>query len=175
LELDKTNVLANAALTSIQFYDGDPEFMRTAERTLALDPGNWDALGVFGILLTAYGDSTRGLELVERASKLSPQPHGMLRLAHVFASLRANEPCNALVEAKQLDADKWFIAHMLTAAAAGSCGDAAAAAAARDRLLAVAPAFEAHAVRMVELWRFDAPLREATLAGLRNAGLDLRE
>jgi hypothetical protein len=128
-----------------------------------------------GILLTAYGDSTRGLELVERARELSPQPQGIFRLAHVFASLRENEPCKALGEAKQLDADKWFIAHMLTAAAAGLCGDAAAAAAARDRLLAVAPSFDAHAVRLVELWRFDPPLRDATLTGLRKAGLELDE
>jgi TolB-like protein len=175
LELDPTNVLANAALTSIQFYGGDPEFVRSAERTLALDPGNWDTIGVMGILLTAYGDSTRGLELVERARELSPQPQGIFRLAHVFASLRENEPCKALGEAQQLDADKWFIAHMLTAAAAGSCGDATAAAAARDRLLAVAPSFEAHAVRLVELWRFDASLRDATLTGLRKAGLELDE
>ena len=38
LELDSTNVLANAALTRVQYYSGDPAFVATAEKTLALDP-----------------------------------------------------------------------------------------------------------------------------------------
>jgi len=76
LELDPTNVLANAALARYQYYDGDPEFERTAERTLALDPDNPEMIGLLGILLTAHGDSTRGLELVARAIELSPQPRG---------------------------------------------------------------------------------------------------
>ena len=139
LELDGTNVLANAALTRYQYYAGDPEFVQSAERTLALDPNNPEMLGLFGILLTAYGDSTHGLELVARAHRLSPQPRPVFNLAHVFADLQDDEPCEALAHAQQMDANKWFIAHMVTAAAAGLCGDDAAAAEARTRLLAVEP------------------------------------
>jgi len=173
LELDSTNVLANAALTRLLYYSGDPEFMRSAERMLELDPNNPEILGLFGILLTAYGDTTHGLELVDRAWRLSPQPRGIFNLAHVFADLPGNEPCSALAQAKELDADKWFIAHMVTAAAAGLCGDVEAANEARERLLAIEPSFEAHAVDLVEIWRFDPRLRDAILAGLQQAGLDL--
>jgi hypothetical protein len=173
LELDGTNVLANAALTRFQYYDGDPEFVRTAERTIALDPDNPELLGLFGILLTAYGDATHGLELVARARELSPQPRGPLYLANAFAHLQEGQPCMALDDARQMQASKWFIAHMVTAAAAGLCGETAAAAEAHDRLLAVEPAFEAHAVALVEIWRFDPRLRDAILNGLRAAGLDL--
>jgi len=74
-----------------------------------------------------------------------------------------------------MEANKWFIAHMVTASAAGLCGDEAAAAAARDRLLAVAPSFEAEAVGLVDLWRFNAPLRDAVLRGLQAAGLELQQ
>jgi hypothetical protein len=173
LELDPENVLANAALTRYQYYDGDPEFPRTAERTLALDPDNPEMLGSFGILLTAYGDSRHGLELVARARELSPQPRGVFNLARVFADLQDGKPCEALTQARALDANKWFIAHMVTAAAAGLCGDAPAAAEARARLLAATPSFDEEAVGLVDLWRFNPPLRDAVLDGLRAAGLDL--
>jgi TolB-like protein len=177
LELDGTSTLANAALTRYQYYAGDPEFVRTAERTLALAPNtnNPEMLGLFGILLTAYGDSTRGLELVARAAKLSPPPRGgVLNLARVFADLQDGKPCEALAEARAMKADKWFIAHMVTAAAAGLCGDDKAAAEARERLLTVTPSFEAEAVGLVDLWRFNPPLRDAVLDGLQAAGLELR-
>ena len=99
----------------------------------------------------------------------------MFNLAQVFADLPSDDPCKALAEAKKLDADKWFIAQMVTAAAAGLCGDDEAAEHARGRLLAVEPSFEAHAVDLVELWRFDPRLRDALLTGLQKAGLDLGE
>jgi hypothetical protein len=175
IELDATNVLANTALTRYQYYDGDPEFPRTVERTLALDPDNPENLGLFGILLTAYGDSKQGLELVARARELAPQSRGAFNLAGVLAHLQENEPCEALVQARALDADKWFIAHMVTAAAAGLCGDVAAAAEARSRLLAVTPGFDEEAVGLVDLWRYNPPLREAVLDGLRAAGLALQD
>ncbi len=173
LELDGTNILANAALTRYQYYAGDPNFVQTAERTLSLDPNNPEMLGLLGILLTAHGDSTHGLELVARALELSPQPRNVFNLARVFAALQEGDPCEAQAQAQRLDANKWFIAHMVAAASAGLCGDTAAAIEARDRLLAVEPSFEAHAVGLVELWRFDPRLRAAILAGLRKAGLEL--
>ena len=174
LELDSANTLANAALTRYQYYAGDPEFVRTAERTLALDPNNPEMLGLLGILLTAYGDSTRGLELVARAAELTPAPRGgVLELARVFADLQDGKPCEALAEARAMETTKWFIAHMVTAAAAGLCGDDKAAADARERLLTVTPKFETEAVGLVDLWRFNPPLRDAVLDGLQAAGLEL--
>jgi adenylate cyclase len=175
LELDAKNVFANAALTRYQYYAGDPEFAHNVERTLALDPNNPELLSLFGILLAAYGDSARGLELVERALAMSPQPRGVLYLAHVFAHLQNGQPCEALAQSKRMNANKWFIAHMVAAAAAGLCGDTAAATEARNRLLAAEPSFEMHAVGLVELWRFEPRLREAVISGLRNAGFDLDE
>ena len=173
LELGSGNVSANAALARYQYYVGDPEFARTAERTLALDPNNPETLGLFGILLTAYGDSTHGLELVARAAERSPQAHPFLNLAQVFADLQDSEPCEALAEAEGLQAYRWFVAHMVTAAAAGLCGDDKAAAEARERLLTVSPSFESEAVGLVDRWRFNPPLRDAVLNGLQAAGLEL--
>src|SRR5688572_19733058 len=175
VELDSMNVLANAALTRYQYYAGDPEFARTADRAIAMDPDNAEIIGLFGILLTAYGDSMHGLELTARAHELSPQPRPLFNLAHVFADLQDDKPCEALASAQQMEANSWFIAHMVAAAAAGLCGDEDAAAEARRRLLAVSPDFEAEAVGLVDLWKFNAPLRTAVLEGLQAAGLELQQ
>jgi adenylate cyclase len=174
LRLDSENVLANAALTRVQYYGGDPAFVSTAERTLALDPRNPEMLGLLGILLAAYGDAVHGSELIERAHKLTPQPRPMFNLGYVFAYLLEDDGCAALPLAHELDAPKWFIAPMVTAAAAGLCGDREAAAEARLRLLAIAPRFEAEFPALIEAWRFDPRLRDALQRGLREAGLEVR-
>jgi hypothetical protein len=41
-------------------------------------------------------------------------------------------------------------------------------------LLTVTPSFESEAVGLVDLWRFNPPLRDAVLDGLQAAGLDLQ-
>jgi hypothetical protein len=94
-------------------------------------------------------------------------------LAQVFADLRDNKACEALAEAQSMQAYRWFVAHMVTAAAAGLCGDDKAAAEARERLLTVSPSFETEAVGLVDRWRFNPPLRDAVLTGLQAAGLEL--
>jgi TolB-like protein len=175
LELEGANVLAHAALTRVQYYSGDPAFVATAEKTLALDPRNPELLGLTGILLAAYGDVIHGTELIARAHELTAQPRPMFNLGYVFAHLQDGDGCGALPLAEQLDAPKWFIAHMVTAAAAGLCGNHRAAAVARGHLLAVAPLFESEFPALIEVWRFDPRLREAIVRGLHRAGLHLRE
>lgn len=173
LELDNDNVLANAALTRVQYYSGDPAFTSTADRTISLDPDNPEVQGLLGILLAAHGDTTHGIELVTRALELSPQPRPMFNLGYVYALLQEGEACKALPLAQQLDAPKWFIAPMVTAAAAGLCGDVAAAAAARSHLLALSPRFETDLPGLIEVWRFDPRLHDALVHGLRKAGFEL--
>ena len=173
MDLDGDNVLANAALTRVQYYSGDTAFLHTAERTLALDPNNSEMLGLFGITLTAYGDVTHGLELVAQAQRMAAHPRPIFNLAYVFAYLQDDNPCAAVPLAKELDMPKWFVTHMVTAAAAGLCGDEAAAAEARLKLLALSPHMERDLPGLVEVWRFDPRLRDAMLRGLRAAGFEL--
>jgi adenylate cyclase len=173
LQLDSGNVLANAALTRVQYYSGDPAFMQTGQRALALDPKNPEMLGLFGVIVTAYGDPTHGLELVAQAQRLSPHPRRIFNLAYVFAHLLDGAPCAALPVAQELDAPHWFMTHLVTAASAGLCGDPAAAAEARLKLLVLSPRVERDVVRFVDAWRFDPRLRDALLRGLRAAGFGL--
>jgi TolB-like protein len=173
MELDSANILANAALTRVQYYSGDPAFLHTAQKTLALDPKNPEMLGLFGITLTAYGDVTHGLELVAKAQRLAAQPRPIFNLAYAFAHLQEGNPCAALPLAQELDMPRWFVAHMVTAAAAGLCGDEAAATEARLKLLALSPDIERDLPGLVAVWRFDPRLRDAMLRGLREAGFEL--
>ncbi|HJR69539.1 MAG TPA: hypothetical protein VKA43_05825 [Gammaproteobacteria bacterium] len=173
LELDSDNVMANAALTRVQYYSGEPAFLHTAQRTLALDPNNPEMLGLFGITLTAYGDVTHGLELVAKAQRLAAHPRPIFNLAYAFAHLQEGNPCAALPLAQELDMPRWFVTHMVTAAAAGLCGDQAAATEARLKLLALSPHIERDLRGLVEVWRFDPRLRDAMLRGLRAAGFEL--
>jgi hypothetical protein len=62
---------------------------------------------------------------------------------------------------------------MVTAAAAGLCGDTAAAAEARLKLLALSPHIERDLPGLVAVWRFDPRLHDAMLRGLRAAGFEL--
>jgi TolB-like protein len=174
LELENDNVLANVALVRAQYYQGDPAFVSTAERVLALDPANVDVMAVVGILLAAYGDDVHGLELVDRALALSPLPRPTFNVAHAFSRLRAQEPCEAQAAAQSMEAPKWFITYVMLSAAAALCGDEAAATAARRRLLELSPNFDAEARALVGYWRFDPVLEETLLRGLRQAGFDLR-
>jgi hypothetical protein len=78
-------------------------------------------------LLAAYGDAVHAIELTHRAYELSPEPRPMFGLGYVYAELAEGAGCAALPLAQQLDAPNWFIAPMVTAAAAGLCGDRVAA------------------------------------------------
>ena len=131
-------------------------------------------MALMGILLTAYGDDARGLELLAHAEELSPNPRGPFHIARVFADLRAGESCNAQAAAEKIQSPQWFITYALISAAAALCGDEQAATAARGRLLALAPNFEAEGRELIGYWGFDPALKQALLTGLHRAGFELR-
>ncbi len=78
--LDADDFLAHLALTRVQFYDGDPSFRQSIERTLALRPNGAQALAQGGFLLVISGDPAQGLELMEKARELTKAPFGFYDL-----------------------------------------------------------------------------------------------
>jgi adenylate cyclase len=174
LVLDGSNPLANTALARAQYYGGHHAFPETAEKAVALDPTNIDVTALMGLLLTARGNEARGLELVARAQAMAPEPRPAFNLAYAFAALRAGEPCKAQAAAESMAAPNWFVTYVMLSAAAASCGDKAAADAARLRLLALIPNFEAEGLTHVGYWRFDPAMEKALLRGLRQAGFELK-
>jgi TolB-like protein len=174
LALDADNFLANLALTRVQFFDRDPEFRSSLERTVRLRPDSVEALAEGGILLVVSGDSAAGLPLIERARALSKRPPGIYNIGYVITYLREGRCDDALAAALELDAPNWIVTHEMIAAAAGLCGRADLASAATARLRELDPDFESQVLYRFERWHFDGALSNQLLEGLRAAGLRIQ-
>ena len=175
LALDRDDFFANMALTRVQFFDGDPAFRDSIERTLELRPNSVQALAQGGFLLAATGDSARGLLLVQKTRELSKAPPGLCYLAYAVTYLREGRFEEALASALQVDAHNWVVAQAVVAAAAAHSGRQDTALKAVRRLRELYPQFEADALANFERWHFDPALYDVLVSGLEEAGLVLRE
>lgn len=174
IDLNGASYLANLALARTRFFSGDAEgFRSSAERVLALEPNNPEALAWIGMMLAISGDVATGVPLVERSIALSPRPPGPYNLARVAAELSAGNHEQALKWAQQLDAPNWYVAPMVVAAAAAQAGRRDVATRAVDRLLELYPDFPQHARAELAKWQVHPQLFETLLEGLRAAGLDI--
>jgi tetratricopeptide (TPR) repeat protein len=172
---DPRDFLGNLALTRIQFFDGDPAFRQSIDRTIALRPSSAQALAHGGFLLTIRGDAARGLPLLQRASEMSESPLPLYHLGYAVTYLREHRFPEALAAALKVDAENWVVAQTIVAAAAAHSGRAEIADKAAQRILELYPEFEGQALANFERWQFDAASYEALVSGLRAAGLALRE
>jgi adenylate cyclase len=173
LALDEDYFLGHLALARLQFFDGDARFAATVERVLELEPDSAEVRAYLGIMLAAAGDSERGVELVDEATRLSPNPPGVFNLVYALTALGENRPDEALAAALRIETPNWFVSHLTLAAAAALAGDQALAARARARLLELNPGFEAEAAEFLRRWRYHPGLAAAQIRGLEAAGLDI--
>ena len=68
----RDDFLANLALTRVQFFDGDPAFRQSIERTIALRPNSAQALAQGGFLLVDHAAMPRRVSpLAEKARELT--------------------------------------------------------------------------------------------------------
>jgi adenylate cyclase len=174
LELDSHDFLGNLALTRVQFFDGDPAFRQSIDRTIELRPSSAQALAQGGFLLTLRGDAAHGLPLVQKAKELSPTPPPLYHLAYAIAYLRERRFPEALASALNVDAENWVVAQAVLAAAAAHSGRVEIAAKAAQRMIELYPEFEAEAPTNFERWHFDAEFYDVLVSGLSAAGLALR-
>jgi TolB-like protein len=175
LMLDPRDFLGNLALTRVQFFDGDPAYRQSIDRTIALRPSSAQALAQGGFLLTVRGDSTNGLNLLQKARDLSTTPLAAYHLGYAVTYLREHRFPEALGAALKVDAQNWAVAEAIVAAAAAHSGRADIASKAAQRLRELYPEFEAEALENFERWRFDAEYYDVLVSGLTAAGLVLRE
>ena len=99
------NFFANLALLRVRYFSGDiAGFLRSADRVLALDPNNAEALALIGTLLAISGDTGRALPLMEKALALSPRPPGFYYVAQALTALRDGRIDDALNSALRIDA-----------------------------------------------------------------------
>jgi TolB-like protein/class 3 adenylate cyclase len=77
VELDRANQFAMVALAQTHFFRQDlVAFRPAAERAMALNPLNTDALGILGLEIVHTGEFERGTAIVRRAMELNPNHAG---------------------------------------------------------------------------------------------------
>jgi adenylate cyclase len=173
LAIDADDLLANLALTRVRFFDGDPEFRQSIDRSIALRPDGAQAYAQGGFLLVITGDSAHGLKLAEQARKLTKAPMGFYHLTYAASYLREGRYTEAMTSAVAVDGNNWVFAQAVLAAAAAHSGRLDIAHSAAGRIRDLYPQFEADALENFKRWHFDAAFYEALVSGLRAAGLEL--
>jgi serine/threonine-protein kinase len=176
VELDRANQFAMVALAQTHFFRQDlAAFGPAAERAMALNPLNTDALGILGLQIVHTGEFERGSAIVRRAMELNPNHAGWMHFAPLWDHFHRGEYEQALECANRVDVPGLFWPYLVMASACGHLGRRTEAAAAVRDLLTLDPEFAAHARSNVETWHFASGLMDPILEGLRKAGLSIPE
>jgi TolB-like protein/Tfp pilus assembly protein PilF len=176
VELDRANQFAMVALAQTHFFRQDlAGFGPAAERAMALNPLNTDALGILGLEIVHTGEFERGTAIVRRAMELNPNHAGWMHFAPLWDHFHKGEYEEALACANRVDVPGLFWPYLVMASACGHLGRRIEAEAAVRDLLALDPEFAAHARSNVGTWHFASGLMDPILEGLRKAGLAIPE
>jgi TolB-like protein/Tfp pilus assembly protein PilF len=176
VELDRANQFALVALAQVHFFRRDlAAFGPAAERAMALNPLNTDAVGILGLQIVHTGEFQRGTAIVRRAMELNANHAGWMHFAPLWEHFHKGEYEQALERANRVDVPGLFWPYLVVTSACGHLGRRAEAAAAVRDLLALDPEFAAHARSNVGTWHFASGLMEPILEGLRKAGLSIPE
>ena len=172
VELDRANQFALVALAQVHFFRQDlAAFGPAAERAMALNPLNTDAVGILGLQIVHTGEFERGAAIVRRAMELNPNHAGWMHFAPLWEHFHKGEYEQALERANRVDVPGHFWPFLVVASACGHLGRRVEAESAVRDLLALDPEFAAHVRSNVGTWHFASGLMEPILQGLRKAGL----
>jgi TolB-like protein/class 3 adenylate cyclase len=172
VELDRANQFAMVALAQTHFFRQDlAAFGPAAERAMALNPLNTDALGILGLQIVHTGEFERGTAIVHRAMDLNANHAGWMHFARLWNHFHKGEYEQALECANRVDMPGLFWPFLVMASACGHLGRRTEATAAVRDLLALDPEFAAHARSNIGTWHFASGLMDPILEGLRKAGL----
>ena len=174
VELDRANQFALVALAQTHFFRQDlAAFGPAAERAMALNPLNTDAVGILGLQIVHTGEFERGAAIVRRAMELNANHAGWMHFAPLWEHFHKGEYEQALERANRVDVPGLFWPYLVMASACGHLGRRVEAEAAVRDLLALDPEFAAHARSNVGTWHFASGLMDPILDGLRKAGLSI--
>ncbi|HEX6729824.1 MAG TPA: protein kinase [Pyrinomonadaceae bacterium] len=176
VEMDRANQFAMVALAQTHFFRQDlAAFGPAAERAMALNPLNTDALGILGLEIVHTAEFERGTAIVRRAMELNPNHAGWMHFAPLWDHFHKGEYEQALECANRVDVPGLFWPYLVMASACGHLGRSTEAEAAVRDLLALDPEFAKHARSNVGTWHFASGLMDPILEGLRKAGLDISD
>ena len=174
VEIDRSNQFGMVALAQTHFFRRDlAAFRPAAERAMALNPLNTDALGILGLQIVHTGEFGRGTAIVRRAMELNANHAGWMHFAPLWDYFHKGKYEEALECANRVDFPGFFWPYLVMASACGHLGRHTEAKAAVADLLALDSEFAAHARSKVETWHFASGLMDPILEGLRKAGLPI--
>jgi adenylate cyclase len=172
VSLDPRNQLSHHILAYILFICNERDaFIREAEEAVSLNPNNPATIGFMGWMKALYGDWESGIALLARATQLNPHFPGYYHIAPYFDHYRRAMYPEALREARQIHMPQLFWDPLLVTAALGQMGMEARTE--LERLLALRPDFSTSGSCLISMLVKSPSLVEATLDGLRKAGLKI--
>lgn len=174
VRLDPESAMAYHFLFSTHFHRGELEaFEATGERAVALNPNQADILSDYGLMLCCIGAWERGLALANKAIALSPTHPGWFHTANLFDHYRQGAFEAALGKARQVAMPAFHWNHVFVAMCCGQLDRAEEARAACDKILELAPGFEAQVWQGLDAWNLPDDFAELVVDGLRRAGLKI--
>ena len=173
VEVAPSNHLSHYGLAQALFFLKEfQSFRNAAERAVALNPMDGNALAYLGELLSYSGDCERGAALAARAKQLNPNHPGFYWFADFYNAYRQQDYRSALAAALNLNLPGHMGAHMLLAATYGQLGDREAAEKAVRDLLKLRPDFASIARGLLRQW-WTPEYVEQLIDGWRKAGLEI--
>lgn len=170
--LTPTDARSYEALYAAYFYRGDIEaFRRTAADARRLNPNNPELMADIGNKLVAISSYDEGVALIRKAISLNPGHPGWYNFGLILDAYHRGAYAEALIAADRLNMPLHYRTWVLYAMVYGELGDTARAKAAVEELTRLKPDFAANARGDLRKWGYRDELIEASITGLKNAGL----
>ena len=172
---DPTSSTAYHALFVSHFHRGEiDEFRAAGDRALGLNRNHTDMLADFGLMLTCIGESDRGIAYADKAIALAPVHPGWFHAAAALDHFDKRNHDAALIEAKKIQMNEFYVTHFLIAMVEGQLGHEDEAHDAAGQLLHLMPEFPMMFRAIMNAWNFKEDFIQHAAEGLRNAGLKVQ-
>ena len=172
VEIDRTNQRGWVVLANVFFFERDEAgFQEAADKVLALNPRNSNAIAWMGAFTTHKGDYDRGCALMERAIALNPVHPGWYHFVLFNRFFARGEFEEALRAARRVNVPGFMWMHLAIAGAAGRLGLAAEGKAAVTAMETLAPALadEQNLRELLNRWYWDESVVEGMIEGVRRS------